>query len=93
MVRHARQWFGHSTAVEMVINGVLRTLWVGTWVQWVVSQRALARSIDDHILPRAKHAALTGINGSLAGINVEVPACFSTPKKRANVRVRARAGT
>ena len=46
MVRHARQWFGHSTAVEMVINGVLRTLWVGTWVQWVVSQRALARSID-----------------------------------------------
>ena len=28
MVRHARQWFGHSTAVEMVINGVLRTVWV-----------------------------------------------------------------
>ncbi len=35
MVHHARQWFGHSTAVEMVINGVLRTLWVGTWVHWV----------------------------------------------------------
>lgn len=27
-MRHARQWFGHSTAVEMVINGVLRTLWL-----------------------------------------------------------------
>ena len=50
------------------------------------SARALTRSIYDHSLPRAKHAALTGINGSLAGINVEVPACFSTPKKRANVK-------
>ena len=27
-VRHVRQWFGHSEAVEMVVNGVLRTLWV-----------------------------------------------------------------
>ena len=50
------------------------------------SARALTRSIYDHFLPRAKHAALTGINGSLAGINVEVPACFNTPKKRANVK-------
>ena len=28
MVRHVRQWFSHSVAVEMVVNGVLRTLWV-----------------------------------------------------------------
>ena len=28
MVRHVRQWFGHSVAVEIVVNGVLRTLWV-----------------------------------------------------------------
>ncbi len=28
MVRHVRQWFRHSVAVEMVVNGVLRTLWV-----------------------------------------------------------------
>ena len=28
VVRHVRQWFGHSVAVEMVVNGVLRTLWV-----------------------------------------------------------------
>ena len=25
---HVRQWFSHSVAVEMVVNGVLRTLWV-----------------------------------------------------------------
>ena len=29
MVRNVRQWFSHSAAVEMVVNGVLRTLWVG----------------------------------------------------------------
>ena len=40
-----------------------------------IPQRALARSMIDHFLPRAKHAALTGINGSLADINVESPAC------------------
>ena len=28
MVRHVRQWFSHSVAVEMAVNGVLRTLWV-----------------------------------------------------------------
>ena len=28
MARHVRQWFSHSVAVEMVVNGVLRTLWV-----------------------------------------------------------------
>ena len=28
MVRNVRQWFSHSVAVEMVVNGVLRTLWV-----------------------------------------------------------------
>lgn len=28
MVRNVRQWFCHSIAVEMVVNGVLRTLWV-----------------------------------------------------------------
>ena len=27
--RHIRQWFFHSVAVEMVVNGVLRTLWQG----------------------------------------------------------------
>ena len=27
MVRNVRQWFSHSAAVEMVVNGVLRTLW------------------------------------------------------------------
>ena len=28
MVRHVRQWFSHSVAVGMAVNGVLRTLWV-----------------------------------------------------------------
>ena len=28
MVRHVRQWFSHSVAVELVVNGVLRTLWI-----------------------------------------------------------------
>ena len=33
VVRHVRQWFGHSVAVEMVVNGVLRTLWVSATMQ------------------------------------------------------------
>ena len=28
MVRNVRQWFCYSIAVEMVVNGVLRTLWI-----------------------------------------------------------------
>ena len=28
MVRHVRQWFSYSVAVEMIVNGVLRTLWI-----------------------------------------------------------------
>ena len=34
MVRHVRQWFRHSVAVEMVVNGVLRTLW-----KWSIRRR------------------------------------------------------
>ena len=32
MARNGRQWFCHSVAVGIVVNGVLRTLWVGSWV-------------------------------------------------------------
>ena len=62
MVHHVRLWFCHSAAVEMVVNGVLRTLWVmsrGVRFKTIpkrnacIPPRALARSIDDHILSRA----------------------------------------
>ena len=49
MVRHVRQWFSHSVAVEIVVNGVLRTLWVighrvrtWTWVSWTAPNGMLA---------------------------------------------------
>ena len=49
-------------------------------------------AINEHFLPKAclstqrgksvrKHAALSGINGSLAEINVESPACAARPSK------------
>ena len=44
------------------------------------SARALARSIKDHYSRVRQHAALTGINGSLAEINVESPACGARSK-------------
>ena len=44
------------------------------------SARALARSIKDHSSRVRQHAALTGINGSLADINVESPACGARSK-------------
>ena len=79
----------------MVVNGVLRTLWVniphrvrfmdvrfktapkGMLAFRRVRKRAVLKTIFSRVL---QHAALTGINGSLAEINVESPACGARSK-------------
>ena len=79
----------------MVINGVLRTVWVNIphRVRFMdvlfktapkemlafrrVRKRAVLKTIFSRVL---QHAALTGINGSLAEINVESPACGARSK-------------
>ena len=95
MVRHVRQWFCHSAAVEMVVNGVLRTLWVmsrrvrfmGICVtrlslKGMLAFRACFSTQYGRSFPLAcfKHAALTGIDGSWTEINVESPACGARSK-------------
>ena len=95
MVRHVRQWFFHSVAVEFVVNGALRTLWVniphgvrfmdvrfktapkGMLAFRRVRKRAVLKNISSRV---RQHAALTDINGSLAEINVESPACGARSK-------------
>ena len=77
--------FARSVAVEFVVNGVQGASMDVCFIDWpkwnaCIPQRALARSMVDHFLSHAKHAALTGINGSLAEINVESPACGARSK-------------
>ena len=77
--------FARSVAVEFVVNGVQGASMDVCFIDWpkwnaCIPQRALARSMVDHFLSHAKHAALTGINGSLAEINVGSPACGARSK-------------
>ena len=84
-----------SVAVGMVVNGVLRTLWVISHRMrfmdvcfktapkgMLAFRRVLWHAVWSTISSRVRqHAALTGIDGSLTGINVEKPACEARSKK------------